>query len=222
MIFKYTNFLNWISLRFYYAIAVEGATDDELKYVKMSENGTLQVVSESSLLDGPTQFLWTINAASQSSFWGVKEERYMEVENCSEFMMFKSSKDREHKLRFQMMSSCDHSIFLVNGYDLFQLVDLPIFHYFLAFKSNNELYFLVRNPSIGESNSIQLQKVRFSGETLGNGLGTAAILEFQLHPTKEGMHRVRLIGTSYRLHILSKEDSSPEFWLRKKDKRFKQ
>ena len=123
---------------------------------------------------------------------------------------------------FEMVSSCDHSFLEVNGHDLFHLVDLPIFHYFLAFKSNNELYFLVRNPSIGESNSIQLQKVRFSGETLGNGLGTAAILEFQLHPTKEGMHRVRLIGTSYRLHILSKEDSSPEFWLRKKDKRFKQ
>ena len=196
----------------------------------MSENGTLQAVSESSLLNGPTQFLLTTHTTtdllygtSQISFWGVKEERYIEFENCSKFWMFGPLQESDEcNYIFEMVSSCDHSFLEVNGHDLFHLVDLPIFHYFLAFKSNNELYFLVRNPSIGESNSIQLQKVRFSGETLGNGLGTAAILEFQLHPTKEGMHRVRLIGTSYRLHILSKEDSSPEFWLRKKDKRFKQ
>ena len=176
----------------------------------MAENGTVQIVNESSLKEGPTEFLLTMHSDKTVSFWGVKEKRYLEMCNGSKFTILSSRQDgTEYDFRFQLMLSCDYKL----ASQAFLLVDLPIFRYFVALKLKGELYFLVRDQTIGESKSVQLKKMRFVGETQENGAGIAALLEFRLQQANEGMHRLRLIGSSYQFSVVAKESNSPEFLL---------
>ena len=209
--------------RFYYAIAASHShgADDEPKYIKMSEDGTLKVVSESS---SATEFLWKMSADKASSFWGVKEERFFEVESCSEFNMLRSRQAGiEYNYQFQLQSLCNHNSIVLDGYNSFHLVDLPIFRYFLAFKSNDELYFFSHQSIDGKASTIELKKLRFVAETLKNGLETITPLQLHLQPIHafgiNGLHLLRMTGSNYKLSARTNNDNSTEISLLNKDKK---
>ena len=187
----------------------------------MDENGALKVVSESE--EEPTKFQRKMDSDKANSFW--KEERILEFENCTKFEIVPFN-DVQYSNYFLVRSLCENDKFFAfdeHKYNSFCFVDLPIFHYFLALKSNNGIYFFSRQSIDENSPSSELKKLRFVGETFGNDHGKAALLEFQLLPVPEpnmdGMHFLHLIGSRYNLVAHTKEDGGHEYLLQsEKDK----